>query len=76
VPFDPFQLLFLNFLLAHGKHALVVLKGERHDLYRDAQSLFALTRVIGRLNPKSEVGAQFCPPDFGLKAAIYPPASS
>jgi hypothetical protein len=37
------QAPFLNFLLAHGKHALVVLKDERRDLYRDAQSLFALT---------------------------------
>ena len=38
------QAPFLNFLLAHGKHALVVLKDERRDLYGDAQSLFALTR--------------------------------
>ena len=38
------QAPFLNFLLAHGKHALVVLKDERRDLYGDAQSLFALSR--------------------------------
>ncbi len=37
------QAPFLNFLLAHGKHAVVVLKDERRDLYRDAQGLFALT---------------------------------
>ena len=34
------QAAFLNFLLAHGKHAIVVLKDERRDFYRDAQSLF------------------------------------
>jgi len=27
---------FFNFLLAHGKHALVVLKDERRNLYQDA----------------------------------------
>src|SRR5580698_8427039 len=32
---------FLNFLLAHRKHALVVLKDERRDLYQDAAGLFA-----------------------------------
>jgi hypothetical protein len=37
------QARFLNFLLAHRKHALVVLKDERRDLYRDAQSVFSLT---------------------------------
>jgi hypothetical protein len=37
------QARFLNFLLAHGKHALVVLKDERRDLYQDAQGLFLLT---------------------------------
>lgn len=37
------QARFLNFLIAHRKHALVVLKDERRDLYRDAQSLFSLT---------------------------------
>lgn len=37
------QAPFLNFLLAHGKHALVLLKDERRTLYRDAQCLFALT---------------------------------
>ncbi len=37
------QAPFLNFLLAHRKHALVVLKDERRELYRDAQSLFLLT---------------------------------
>ena len=30
-------------MLAHGKHALLVLKDERRDLYRDAQGLCALT---------------------------------
>jgi hypothetical protein len=37
------QAPFLNFLLAHGKHAIVVLKDQRRDLYRDAQALFAMT---------------------------------
>lgn len=34
---------FVNLLLAHGKHALVVLKDERRDLYQDASGLFAVT---------------------------------
>jgi hypothetical protein len=37
------QAPFLNFLLAHRKHAVVVLKDERRDLYQDAQGLFSLT---------------------------------
>jgi hypothetical protein len=32
---------FFNFVLAHGKHALVVLKDERRNLYQDAAGLFA-----------------------------------
>ena len=32
---------FLNFLRAHGKHALVVLKNERRDTYQDAAGLWA-----------------------------------
>jgi len=32
---------FFNFLLARGKHALVVLKDERRHLYQDAAGLFA-----------------------------------
>jgi hypothetical protein len=32
---------FFNFLLAHGKHALVVLKDDRRHLYQDAAGLFA-----------------------------------
>lgn len=32
---------FFNFLLAHGKHALTVLKDERRHLYQDAAALFA-----------------------------------
>jgi hypothetical protein len=32
---------FFNFLLTHRKHALVVLKQERRDLYVDATALFA-----------------------------------
>jgi hypothetical protein len=32
---------FLNFLLAHGKQALVVLKDERRDAYQDAAGLWA-----------------------------------
>lgn len=31
---------FFNFLLAHGKHALTVLKDDRRNLYRDAAGLF------------------------------------
>ena len=31
---------FFNFLLAHGKHALVVLKDERRNLYQDATGLW------------------------------------
>jgi len=38
------QAPFFNLLLAHGKHALVVLKDERRDLYQDACGLFAVTR--------------------------------
>ena len=34
---------FFNFLLAAGKHALVVLKEERRDLYQDVHGLMALT---------------------------------
>ena len=34
------QAPFFNFLLAHGKHALVVLKDERSNLYQDVQGLF------------------------------------
>jgi hypothetical protein len=36
------QAPFLNFLLAHRKHAVVVLKDERRDLYPDAHELFRL----------------------------------
>jgi hypothetical protein len=32
---------FFNFLLARGKHALVVLKNENRNLYQDAAALFA-----------------------------------
>ena len=32
---------FLNFLLEHGKHAIVVLKDERRDTYQDAAGLWA-----------------------------------
>jgi len=35
---------FLNFLLAHGKDALVVLKDERRDAYQDAVGLWAQQR--------------------------------
>ena len=38
---------FFNFLLARGKHALVVLKNERRNLYQDVAGLFA--RVPGRV---------------------------
>jgi hypothetical protein len=37
------QAPFLNFLLAHRKHGVVVLKDERRNLYQDAQGLFSLT---------------------------------
>jgi hypothetical protein len=37
------QAPFVNLLLAHGKHALVVLKDERRDLYQDACALFTMT---------------------------------
>ena len=33
---------FFNFLLARGKHALVVLKNDRRNLYQDVGGLFAL----------------------------------
>jgi hypothetical protein len=36
------QAPFFNFLLAHRKHALVVLKDERRNLYQDVAGLFAL----------------------------------
>ena len=32
---------FFNFFLAHGKHALTVLKDDRRNLYQDAAALFA-----------------------------------
>jgi hypothetical protein len=35
------QAPFFNFLLAHGKHALTVLKDDRRNLYQDAAALFA-----------------------------------
>ena len=38
------QACFFNFLLAHGKHAWVVLKDERRDLYQDVQGLMALVQ--------------------------------
>jgi hypothetical protein len=34
------QAKFINFLISRGKHALIVLKDERRDLYKDALSLF------------------------------------
>jgi hypothetical protein len=34
------QAAFFNLLLAHGKHALVVLKDERRNLYQDVAGLF------------------------------------
>ena len=37
------QAPFFNLLLAHGKHAMVVLKDERRDLYQDACGLFPIT---------------------------------
>lgn len=37
------QAPFFNLLLDHGKHALVVLKDERRDLYQDAAGLFRTT---------------------------------
>jgi len=37
------QAPFFNFLLRHHKHALVVLKDPRRDLYQDASGLFLLT---------------------------------
>jgi len=37
------QAPFFNLLLAHGKHALVVLKDERRDLHQDACGLSAVT---------------------------------
>ena len=37
------QAPFFNFLLGHHKHALVVLKDPRRDLYQDAYGLFQLT---------------------------------
>jgi hypothetical protein len=38
------QAPFFNFLLRHRKHALVVLKDPRRDLYQDAFGLFQLAR--------------------------------
>ena len=35
------QAPFINFLRAHHKHVLIVLKDERRDLYKDAMPLFA-----------------------------------
>lgn len=35
------QAAFFNLLLAHGKHALVVLKDERRNLYQDVAGLFS-----------------------------------
>lgn len=35
------QAKFINFLLNRGKHALVVLKDDRRDIYKDAFALFA-----------------------------------
>lgn len=37
------QAPFINLLLAHHKHALVVLKDERRDLYQDACGLFKVS---------------------------------
>ena len=37
------QAPFWNFLRAHGKHVLVVLKDQRRDLYEDVRGLFQLT---------------------------------
>jgi hypothetical protein len=38
------QAVFFNVLLAHGKHALVVLKDERRNLYQDVAGLFDQVR--------------------------------
>jgi hypothetical protein len=35
---------FFNFLVAHRKHALVVLKDERRNIYQDVLGLFHLVR--------------------------------
>jgi hypothetical protein len=37
---------FFNFLLDHRKHALVVLKDERRNLYQDAAGMFALVQPV------------------------------
>jgi hypothetical protein len=39
------QAPFFNFLLTHGKHALVVLKDERRDLYQDVAGLFGQVKA-------------------------------
>jgi Transposase DDE domain len=38
------QAPFLNFLIDHGKHALVVLKDQRRNLYQDIMGLLPLTK--------------------------------
>lgn len=37
---------FLNFVLSHHKHVVVVLKDERRDLYQDALALFKLEGAV------------------------------
>lgn len=38
------QAKFINYLRRHGKHALIVLKDERRNIYNDAMPLFATQR--------------------------------
>jgi hypothetical protein len=44
------QAPFFNFLLAHGKQALVVLKDERRDVYQDGGELPAYRVGLQRTN--------------------------
>src|SRR5262249_20382931 len=40
------QARFINFLLGHRKHALIVMKQERRDLYQDALGLFKAQQPV------------------------------
>ena len=40
------QACFFNFVIAHGKHVLAVLKDERRNLYQDAAGLFDLVSPV------------------------------
>jgi hypothetical protein len=66
------QAPFFNFLLAHRKHALVVLKDERRNLYQDVAGLFGQVRPQpGRYRSRACRWWDF--PDLGSWPQVHGP---